>query len=179
MSKKKHPPTFVLGDEPVKETPPPVEQETECEILDAPELDTRYEEMLDKNQRLVAEFDNFRKRTAKEMAARYDDGVRAACESLLPMVDNFTRALVAHNNKEDSFYQGVAMIARQLDGILADLGVKPIEIESGCQFDPNLHNAVAHDQDEDFGPNEISLELQKGYTHKDKVLRHSMVKVVN
>ena len=155
--------------------------EQECEILDAapPDPDAKYNEMLDRYQRSVAEFDNYRKRTMKEMATRYDDGIRSACEKLLPTIDNFERALNAHEDTESSFYQGVAMIARQFAGILEELGVKPIELEPGDKFDPNFHNAVAHVEDENFGQNEVAEVLQKGYLHKEKVLRYSMVKVAN
>jgi len=155
------------------------EDQPELEILDAPQQDSKYNDMLDKYQRCLAEFDNYRKRTIKEMSARYDDGIRAACENLLPMVDNFERALDAHEDKENNFYQGVAMIARQFDGILNALGVEAIALEPGDKFDPNFHNAVAHVEDENFGQNEIADILQKGYAHKGKVIRHSMVRVAN
>ena len=152
------------------------------EVLDAPDPDNfeaKYNETLDRYQRTLAEFDNFRKRTTKEMASRYDDGIRATCEKLLPIIDNFERALNAHENKEDSFYQGVAMIAKQFDNTLSELGIEPIYIEPDTTFDPNLHNAVAHVEDEAFGQNVIMDVLQKGYIHKDKVIRHSMVRVAN
>ena len=148
------------------------------EVLDAPEKD-HASEFKDKYLRAVAEFDNYRKRTTKEMAARYDDGMRGTCEKLLPLVDNLERALDAQEDKEDSFYKGVAMIARQLEGILLELGVEPIALAPGDGFDPDYHNAVAHGEDENFGPSQVSDILQKGYMHKDKVLRYSMVKVVN
>jgi len=158
----------------------PEEVQQECEVLDAPQQEEqKLSEMEDRYKRALAEFDNYRKRTIKEMSARYDDGIRAACEKLLPMVDNFHRALNAHEDKEDSFYQGVAMIARQFDGVLGELGVEPIVLEPGDKFDPNFHNAVAHVEDENFGQNEVIEELQKGYVHRDKVLRYSMVRVAN
>jgi len=149
----------------------------EIEVLDAPNQDLK--EMQDRYQRSLAEFDNYRKRTMKEMSARYNDGISYVCEKLIPMVDNFERALSAQEDKEDTFYKGVAMIARQFEDILSDLGVKPIELEPGDSFDPNFHNAVAHVEDESFGQNEVADVLQKGYIHKDRVLRHSMVRVAN
>jgi len=154
----------------------------EIEILDAPpslDFETQYKETLDRYQRTLAEFDNFRKRTAKEMAARYDDGVRSACEKLLPIIDNFERALSAHGDKEDTFYQGITLIARQFDNTLSELGIEPMNLEIGMAFDPNLHNAVAHIEDENLGQNVIADILQKGYMQRDKVLRHSMVRVAN
>jgi len=156
------------------------EEPAPIEILDAPPThDAKYNEMLDKYQRCLAEFDNYRKRTSKEMAARYDDGIRAACEKLLPIVDNFERALAACDNKEDSFFKGIEMIARQFDNTLDEMGVKPIAIEPGGAFDTNLHYAVAHTEDENFGENAVAEVLQKGYIHRERVIRPAMVKVVN
>jgi len=160
------------------ETPDEV-QEQEIEVLDAPSQDDKLSDAINLYQRTLAEFDNYRKRTSKEMAIRYDDGIRAACEDLLPLVDNFARALSACEDKENGFYQGVAMIARQLEGILTNLGLEAITLNPGDKFDPNFHNAVAHVEDENFGQNEIVDVLQKGYIHKGKVLRHSVVRVAN
>ena len=154
-----------------------LESEPEVEVLDAPTDPLK--EMTDRYQRTLAEFDNYRKRTTKEMFARHDDGVRSACEKLLPLVDNFERALNAHESKEDSFYKGVEMISRQFDDILHGLGVEQIILMPGDEFDTNFHNAVAHGEDENFGPNQVAEVLQKGYIHKDKVIRYSMVRVAN
>jgi molecular chaperone GrpE len=151
--------------------------EEEVEILDAP-LE-KYNEMLDKYQRCLAEFDNYRKRTVKEMASRYDDGIRAAAEKLLPIVDNFDRALSSCDNKDDTFFKGIEMIARQFDTMLDEMGVKSIAIEPGSPFDANFHHAVAHTQDESFGENEVAEILQKGYVHKERIIRPAMVKVAN
>jgi len=135
-----------------------------------------YNELLDRYQRSLAEFDNFRKRTLKEKAASYDMGVQDAVEKLLPTLDNFERALVAVEDKEDNFYKGIEMIARQLDGYLNSLGVEAI---GGEVFDHNLHYAVAHVEDPEYGQGAIIEELQKGYTYKGKVIRPSMVRVAN
>ena len=153
-----------------------VEEPAQQDKQDAEALLTQAQ---DQYKRTLAEFDNFRKRTTKEMAARYEDGRRAAAEKLLPIVDNFERALAVSENKEDNFYQGIALIARQLDGALADIGIEPISDAPGTVFDHNLHHAVAHIEDEAYGQNEIVEILQKGYKHHDKVLRPSMVKVAN
>ncbi|MCL2576573.1 MAG: nucleotide exchange factor GrpE [Defluviitaleaceae bacterium] len=151
-----------------------------AEVLDAPPpADAKYAEMLDKYQRCLADFDNFRKRTAKEMAERRSDGIRDACEKLLPIIDNFERALASAENKEDHFYKGIEMIARQFDNVLDELGVKSIETEPGGAFDINLHYAVAHTEDENFGENAIVEVMQKGYVHKERVIRPAMVKVAN
>jgi len=135
-------------------------------------------ENLDKYQRTLAEFDNFRKRTAKEKASMYDNGVSDTIEKLLPVIDNFERAVAAPTDKEDGFYKGIVMILKQMQGVLDVLGIEPIETV-GETFDPNLHHAVAHTEDENYGENEIAEEMQKGYKYKDKIIRPSMVKVAN
>ena len=134
-------------------------------------------ELTDKLQRQMAEFENFRKRTGKEKAAMYDMGTRDTVEKLLPVIDNFERGL-AGANEEDPFAEGMKMVYKQMMTILADIGVTPIDAE-GKEFDPNLHNAVMHIDDENFGDNIVAEELQKGYMFKDHVVRHSMVKVAN
>ena len=156
-------------------------ESTEDDAAEVVETDyaALYNQAQDRYQRNLAEFDNFRKRTTKEMAGRYDDGIRAAAEKLLPIVDNFERALSASENKEDNFYQGIALIARQFDNVLSSLGVEPIGDGVGSVFDHNIHHAVAHIQDESQGQNVVTEVLQRGYTHRDKVLRPSMVKVAN
>jgi len=153
----------------------------QVEVLDAQEADyeTLYIQAQDRYQRNLAEFDNFRKRTTKEMAARYEDGLRAAAEKLLPIIDNFERAMSTGENKEDNFYQGIALIARQFENMLADMGIEPIGDGVGSVFDHNIHYAVAHVEDETHGQNVVTEVLQKGYMHRDKVLRPSMVKVAN
>lgn len=134
----------------------------------------------DSYKRLMAEFDNYRKRTEKEKAAAYDIGAREVIEKILPVVDNFERglSLVEEDDKEDPFTVGMEKIYKQLETVLSDLGVKPIEAV-GQPFDPNLHNAVMHLEDESLGENVVAQEFQKGYTYKDQVVRHSMVQVAN
>jgi len=133
---------------------------------------------LDKMQRTVAEFDNFRKRTAKEKASMYDDGVRDAVLAILPAMDNFERALKAADDAGDAFVKGVDMIYKQMMGMLDSLGIEAIDAV-GQPFDPNRHSAVAHVEDEQYGASEIVEEMMKGYAHKGKVIRYSMVKVAN
>ncbi|MDR1067526.1 MAG: nucleotide exchange factor GrpE [Clostridiales bacterium] len=135
-------------------------------------------ELLDKLQRSLAEFDNFRKRTIKEKASMYDDGVRDVVEKLLPTADSFERALAAADDKESGFYKGVEMIYRQLISAFDAIGVEAIRC-SGEPFDPNAHNAVAHIEDESLGENVVAEELQKGYKYKDKIIRYAAVKVAN
>ena len=141
--------------------------------------DEQIEELTDKVKRQMAEFDNFRKRTEKEKSQMYDMGAKTIVEKILPVIDNFERGLAAvpEDNKEDAFVVGMDKIYRQMLTVLEEAGVKPIEAV-GAEFDPNFHNAVMHIEDEKFGENIISQELQKGYMYKDSVVRHSMVSVV-
>lgn len=138
------------------------------------------EELTDRLMRSMAEFDNYRKRSEKEKSQMFTLGVKSLVEKLLPVIDNFERGLdsVKEEDKEDSYVQGFEMIYKQLIGILEGIGVKPIEAV-GKEFDPNYHNAVMHGEDEEYGENIVSEELQKGYMYNDIVVRHSMVKVVN
>lgn len=132
----------------------------------------------DKYTRLYAEFDNFRKRTEKEKMQNFDFGARDVIEKLLPVVDNFERALqtVEKEDEDDAFTKGVQGIYKQIQKMFEDLQVKAIKAE-GEKFDPNLHNAVMTDTESDVEEDTITQDLQKGYTYKDQVVRHSMVKV--
>ena len=144
-------------------------------------LEQQAADNLDKYQRCLAEFDNFRKRTVKEKASMYDDGVKNTVEKLLTVVDNLERAVMVQEGKadeNDAFFKGVKMTLTQFQDVLKGIGVEAIPA-LGEKFDPNLHAAVAHEDDENCGENEIVLEMLKGYKYKDKVIRHSMVKVVN
>ena len=139
--------------------------------------DQQIEELTDRLKRNMAEFDNFRKRTEKEKASMYIIGAREIVEKILPVVDNFERGL-AQAPEEDAFAEGIRMIYKQLMTTLEELGVKQIEAV-GKEFDPDFHNAVMHVEDEEAGENIVVEEFQKGYTYKDFVVRHSMVKVAN
>ncbi len=142
--------------------------------------DEKIEELSDKLLRQMAEFDNFRKRTEKEKSAMYEIGAKDIIEKLLPVVDNFERGFttVAEEDKEDAFVTGMEMVYKQLMTMLEGVGVKPIEAV-GQEFNPDLHNAVMHVEDETVGENIIVEEFQKGYTYRDSVVRYSMVKVAN
>ena len=137
-------------------------------------------DLTDRLKRSMAEFDNFRKRSEKEKATMFDMGARSIAEKILPVVDNFERAMVAAPKEGDgkAFADGITMIYNQLKKTLEDLGVKPIDCV-GQAFDPNFHNAVMHIEDESLGENVVAEELLKGYMYKESVLRHSMVKVAN
>lgn len=142
--------------------------------------DEKIEELTDRLTRQIAEFDNFRKRTEKEKSHMYEVGAKDIIDKILPVVDNFERGLgaVGEEEKENPFVQGMEMVYKQLMTTLEEVGVKPIEAV-GKEFDPEFHNAVMHVEDENFGENIVTEEFQKGYTYRDSIVRHSMVKVAN
>lgn len=133
----------------------------------------------EKYTRLLAEFDNARHRSEKENAKMFDMGAKDTLEKLLPVVDNFERALANVKEEEKTpFEDGVEKIYKQLMDTMTSIGVKPMNC-AGQPFDTNFHNAVMHVEDENYGENIVVEELQKGYMYKDQVLRHAMVKVAN
>ena len=142
--------------------------------------DEKIEELTDMVKRQMAEFDNYRKRTEKEKSSMYEIGAREVIEKILPIVDNFERGLAAvpEEEKETPFVDGMNKIYRQLLSVFEGMGVKAIE-SVGQEFNPDYHNAVMHVEDEEAGENVVVEEFQKGYTYKDTVIRHSMVKVAN
>ena len=142
--------------------------------------DEKIEELTDRLTRQMAEFDNFRKRTEREKSQMYEIGAKDIIEKILPVVDNFERGLdaVKEEEKDDPFVQGMEKVYKHLMTTLEEIEVKPIEAV-GKEFDPNLHNAVMHVEDENFGENIVAEEFQKGYTYRDSIVRHSMVKVAN
>lgn len=149
----------------------------EATPTDDNQAEAKAAEYLDKWQRLMAEFDNYRKRSEKEKADSYDYAVSNTVAEMLPVIDNFERALKVES-QDKSFYAGVEMIYKQMIGVLEKFHVTPIDA-TGKEFDPNLHNAVMHIDDENLGENIVAEELQKGYLYKEKVIRHSLVKVAN
>ena len=140
-------------------------------------LEQQVEDLTDRLKRSMAEFDNYRKRTEKEKSSMYIIGAREIIEKILPVVDNFERGL-AQAPEGDAFADGMQMIYKQLLTTLEGLGVEAIEAV-GKEFNPDFHNAVMHVEDENVGENMVVEELQKGYTYKGFVVRHSMVKVAN
>ena len=141
--------------------------------------DEKIEELTDKLTRQMAEFDNFRKRTEKEKANMYAIGAKDIIEKILPVVDSFERGLATvENPEEDPFADGMNKVYKQFTTALDELGVTVIEAV-GKEFDPNLHNAVMHVEDEEAGENIVVEEFMKGYMYKGSVVRHSMVKVAN
>lgn len=134
----------------------------------------------DLRKRNLAEFENFRKRTEKEKSTMFDMGAKSVLEKLLPIIDNFERGFAGLSEEQmsDPFVSGMDMVYKQLVKALADMGVEPIGAV-GKPFDPNLHNAVMHVEDENLGENTVAQEFQKGYLYHGSVVRHSMVQVAN
>ena len=158
-------------------------EKADCDDSKAPKKDKKDEQiadLTDKLTRQMAEFDNYRKRTDKEKSAMYEIGAKDVIEKILPVVDNFERGFVtvSEEEKENPFVQGMDKVYKQLMTVLEGLGVKPIEA-LGQEFNPDLHHAVMHVEDEEAGENVIVEEFQKGYMYRDSVVRYSMVKVAN
>ena len=143
-------------------------------------LKEKIDELEDKVKRQMAEFDNFRKRTEKEKTAMFETGARSVIEKILPVVDNFERGFssIPEEEKGTSFAAGMEMVYKQLMTELEKMDVKPIPAV-GEEFDPNLHNAVMQVESEEYETGVIAQELQKGYTYRGTVVRHSMVAVVS
>ena len=144
-------------------------------VTDA-ELEAKLAEENDKYMRMMAEYDNFRKRVTKEKESIYGDSLCDTAAQLLPVLDNLERALDAETDKESGMYKGVEMVMKQCAEIFAKLGIEEIEA-LGKEFDANVHNAVMQDSDPDKGENEITAVFQKGYKRGEKVLRYAAVKV--
>ncbi len=142
--------------------------------------DEKIEELTDRVRRQMAEFDNFRKRTEKEKSQMFETGAKSVIEKILPVIDNFERGLdsIPEEEKDGAFAEGMQKVYRQMMQTLEEMDVRPIEAE-GQEFNPELHNAVLHVDDEELGENIVVEELQKGYMYRDSVVRHSMVKVAN
>lgn len=166
--------------EPQEETAAPEEKKKKFFAKKKDKKDEKIEELTDQLRRQMAEFDNYRKRTDKEKASMYVIGAKEIVEKLLPVVDSFERGLGTATDEQmaDPFVDGMNKVYRQMTTALSELGVKPIEAV-GQAFNPDFHNAVMHVEDESVGENIVVEEFQKGYTYKDFVVRHSMVKVAN
>ena len=169
MAKKKETPEAVEAEE-VQETP--VAEETP-----AVNWEEKYNAEHDQFLRLAAEFDNFRKRTAKEKEQSYSNGKCDAVEKLLPVYDNLERAL-QQPTADEAFKKGVEMTMNELVKILNGLGVEIFGNE-GDEFDPNIHNAVMHIDDEIYGENVICQVFQQGFKMGEKIVRFAMVQVAN
>ena len=156
------------------------------EITDAAEeevnpLEEKYKELEDKYMRLLAEYDNYQKRTTREKEARYSDAVVDTVAEFLPVVDDLSRAAAIEVSSDEAvkIKEGVELVAKKLKEVLSKLDIEEITAV-GEEFDPNLHNAIQHIEDEQIAENTVVEEYMKGYVYKgDRVVRHSMVKVAN
>ncbi len=167
------------GEQPEENKTPDSKEKKEDPVLQA---EQKLKETEDRLLRLRAEYDNFRKRSQKEKDSMFADGAISVVAAILPVMDNLERALSAAQQSpesgEEGLRKGIEMTHQQFRDILEKLGVTVIKT-SGEAFDPALHNAVMHIEDEEVGENIIVEEFQKGYLYKDKVVRHAMVKVAN
>ena len=163
-----------------KETQTPEQEPEVVETVQEPEVnpwEEKYNAERDAHLRLAADFENFRRRSQKEKEQSYSFGKADAVEKLLPVYDNLERAL-QQPTTDEAFKKGVEMTMTQLVGILNSLGVE-IFGQPGDAFDPKLHNAVMHIEDENLGEDTISQVFQKGFKIGDKVVRFAMVQVAN
>ena len=161
----------------MNETPAEETVETTEEVVEVNPWEEKYNAERDAHLRVAAEFDNFRKRTVKEKEASYGNGKADAVAKMLPVYDNLERAL--NQPTEDAAYKkGVEMTMNELVKIFTGLGVEVFG-NVGEEFDPNIHNAVMHTEDESLGENIISMVFQKGFKIGEKVVRFAMVQVAN
>lgn len=168
MAKDKKTTPEEVVEEVVENTEPTAEEKLTAEL----------NETKDKLLRVMAEYDNFRKRSQKEKEMAYGDTKASTIAEFLPVYDNFIRAMSAEATDLDSFKKGIEMIFNQYGETFKKLGVEPFG-EKGEEFDPNIHNAVMHDEDESLPANSISDVFSTGYKMGDRVIRPAIVKVVN
>lgn len=163
--------------EPTKEKEPENPKETRKE-----ETVTKkeFDELNDKYLRTLAEYDNFRRRSGEEKDSIYSNAYKDAITEILPVIDSLEKAAdVAGEDKDNKLAEGISMVLAQWKSACSKLGIEEIETPPGTQFDPEIHNAVMHIDDDAFGKNEITETFQKGYRHGDRVIRFAMVKVAN
>ena len=154
------------------------EQAEKKELTAEEKLQKQFDELNDRYMRMAAEYDNFRKRVVKERDMIRSEATGKALSAILPIYDNLERAL-AQETADTEYKKGVEMTARQFESALESLGVEIITAEPGSAFDPTVHNAVMHIEDEAFGESTIAECFQKGFRHGDKIIRTAMVKVAN
>lgn len=166
-------------EEEVKETAEEKAEETaEQEVSETEKLEKELAEQKDSYLRLAAEYDNFRKRSQREKEAAYGDSRARVLTQLLPVIDNFERANANTNSSLEDYKKGIDMIQKQLTDVFASFEVEAFG-KAGEQFDPNIHSAVMHVDDDSLEENVITDVFSKGYKMGDKILRHAMVKVAN
>ncbi len=157
------------------------EETTDAAEEEVPPLEEKYNELEDQYMRLRAEYDNYQKRTTREKEARYSDAVIDTVAEFLPVVDDLSRAVAVEVStpEAEKVKEGVELVFKKLKEVLSKLDIEEIQAV-GEEFDPNLHNAIQHIEDETIAENTVVEEYMKGYIYKsDRVVRHSMVKVAN
>ena len=165
------------GKEP-EETKEEAKEENKEEKTDdsSSELEARY-------MSLYAEYDNYRRRTQKEKDNLYADAIATVTKEFLTLIDNLDRAVDGAKKSDESsldkVIQGMELVGRQAQDTLTKIGVEEIPAERGTKFDPNLHDAMMHIDDEELGEQEIAMVFAKGYKYKDRVIRHAQVQVAN
>ena len=175
--KTEAPQTEEKGKKSKKDDKPKDEKKEEKKSEKKPSLKAEMDALNDKYLRICAEYDNFRKRSQKEKDSLYGDVKAETLKKFLPVYDNLVRAL-AQSTEDEAYRKGVEMIMNQFNTTLEKLGVSRIE-SLGQKFDPSLHNAVMHVDDEEKGENEIVEVFQEGFKYGEKVIRFAMVKVAN
>ena len=164
------------------------DEDDESETDDGSDASEEIRKLEDRYVRLFAEYDNFRKRTAKEKEDLYSSAVVEVTKQWLAVLDNIDRAIDAAKAQqgdgvdeevEDKMLQGLELIKKQAADVLTKINVTEIPCERGTAFDPNLHEAVMHTEDDTLGENEVAQVFQKGYILKDRVVRHAVVQVAN
>lgn len=145
--------------------------------------DSKQDELEKRYMSLYAEYDNYRKRTQKEKESLYSDAVADVTKEFLTVLDNIDRAVEnakdADENSIEKVIEGVELLGRQAGDVLSKIGVEEIKTARGEKFDPNVHEAVMHVEDDELGEQEIAMVFTKGYTYKGKVIRHVVVQVAN
>ena len=172
------------AEETAEETEAVEEAEESAEAEEAgADSDNKQEELEKRYMSLYAEYDNFRKRTQKEKENLYADAVADVTKEFLTVLDNIDRAVEnaknADENSIDKVIEGVELLGRQAGSVLTKIGVEEIKTERGEKFDPNVHEAVMHVEDDELGEQEIAMVFSKGYSYKGKVIRHAVVQVAN
>ncbi|MBQ8636884.1 MAG: nucleotide exchange factor GrpE [Clostridia bacterium] len=169
------------NEEIIEETPSEVETEAEVEETPETSAEDKFSELEDKYMRLLAEYDNYQKRTTREKESRYGDAVIDTAAAFLPVMDDLTRALELEVSSDEAVKvkEGIELVAKKLKDVLQKLDIEEIAAV-GEEFDPNLHNAIQHVEDDTVTENTVVEEYMKGYIYKGtRVVRHSMVKVAN
>lgn len=175
MAEKKNKKAETNTAEEIKETEA---EETAENVEETPAEPSEAEQYKNQLLSVMAEYDNFKKRTVKEKEKIYVDSVGATVAQLLPVIDNLERAIASVGDTENEFYKGFELVLKQTKEIFEKMGVTEIA-SVGETFNPDFHNAVMHVEEEGAGENTVVEEFQKGYMYKDKVIRYAMVKVAN